>query len=356
MGLLDRQRGASHTLTGAPFEIWGQRGWANVDVVGESFHTQAIRSLLGRGKLPGDGLELTAQVHLVHNNLDRHDHNAIQVHGSSGLLGHLSREDAARYVPVIDSLQERGLIATTTARIWGRDQKDWDSGKQVFVGSVRVDLPEPHMMTPHNQPPTEAHQLLPNGTAIRVSAADRAAEATTRYLCREGECWVHATLHEVVEQGPRSSKQLAELRIDGRPVGRLTPKMSGDMLPAVQYLDGRRICTAVRAIVKGNQLKCEVIVHAARASELPPEWFTALPQATNTATPATTASAPATATAQSTSTNDDTQTPAPASEPQLLTLAGDVHAAPPQGWYPDPTGTTRLRWWDGTTWTQHTAP
>lgn len=357
MGLLDRQRGASQTVVGTSFAIWGQRGRASVDVVGESFYTHAIRSALGRGKLPVEGLELTTEVHLVHNHLNRHDHNAIEVHGSSGLLGHLSREDAARYVASIDGLQQRGLIATTTARIWGRDQEDWESGKQVFVGSVRVDLPAPHMMIPHNPAPAGAHQLLPNGVSIRVSAGDGAAEATNRYLCPEGECWVHATLHEVVEQGPRSSRQLAEVRIDGQPIGRLTPKMSGDMLPAVQYLDARGIGTAVRAIVNGNQLKCEVIVHAARASELPPEWFTALPQTANTpAAAAATTTSTATAITTESAPGIDANTPAQAAEPLIPAPAAEVRAAPPQGWYADPTGAARLRWWDGTSWTQHTAP
>lgn len=27
--------------------------------------------------------------------------------------------------------------------------------------------------------------------------------------------------------------------------------------------------------------------------------------------------------------------------------------APPAGWYPDPTGGSRLRWWDGTDWSEH---
>lgn len=28
----------------------------------------------------------------------------------------------------------------------------------------------------------------------------------------------------------------------------------------------------------------------------------------------------------------------------------------PAGWYPDPDGADHRRWWDGKTWTQHTAP
>jgi len=30
--------------------------------------------------------------------------------------------------------------------------------------------------------------------------------------------------------------------------------------------------------------------------------------------------------------------------------------APPRGWYPDPEGGTRLRWWDGTDWSDHYRP
>jgi len=39
-----------------------------------------------------------------------------------------------------------------------------------------------------------------------------------------------------------------------------------------------------------------------------------------------------------------TETPAPADQ------------LPPPGWYPDPYGTARLRWWDGQGWTTHDAP
>jgi hypothetical protein len=29
---------------------------------------------------------------------------------------------------------------------------------------------------------------------------------------------------------------------------------------------------------------------------------------------------------------------------------------PPAGWYADPSGATRWRWWDGVTWTSHIGP
>jgi hypothetical protein len=79
-------------------------------------------------------------------------------------------------------------------------------------------------------------------------------------------------LHEFADTGTRTSKDLVEVRIDGHRVGQLTPKMSGDLLPAVRHLAAKGLLTVVKAKVKGNRLKAEITIHSARAHELPADW------------------------------------------------------------------------------------
>lgn len=347
MGLFGgKNRGLLETQTGQ-FEIWGQRGWCNVEVVGESYHVRAIRALLPRGDLT-DGTEMIVPVGLVHTPNNPHDRNAVEVRAATGLVGFLGREDAVRYAPVLAGLQQSGRTASTSARVWGSDREDWDSGKKEFAASIRVDLPEPHMLIPANGPPAEAHQILPVGSAIQVTGEENHMPAILPYLNSDSECWVHATLHQIVEEGTRSSKTLAEVRIDGNTVGRLTPKMSSDLLPAVSYLEELGQTTGVRAIVKGNRLKAEVVLYALRAHELSADWFNAsivaqgVPNANEgMLTPG-----------DSISSGELAQPQAPlsrATQPPPPPL-------PPADWYADPHHVARLRYWDGARWTEHTAP
>lgn len=346
MGFLDRlrpERDATAAVSDpawTPYEIWGQRGWPSVDIVGESFHGDAIRALLPT--VGGAGNEVNVPVFLRHEADNPHDRNAVEVRAATGQLGYLGRDDAARYAATIAAFHQRGLVPTTLARVWGREDEDWNTGKPRFFGSVRIDLPEPHMLAPVNAPPAVQHLLLPAGAAMQVTGEDANMGAIAPHLRPAGESWVYATLCETVEEGARVAKRLAEVRIDGRPVGRLSPKMSGDVLPAVQFLAERGLATGVRAIVKGNRLRAEVVVYAARAHQLPPDWFGVV---------------------------HATQPTAPAAEatPQLSPPLVGVRAHPeqpsalnapppaaPDGWYPDPYAGARLRRWDGRGWTHET--
>jgi collagen type III alpha len=332
---------------GVRFDVWGQRGWHNVDVVGESHYTRDIRALFP-AQFGSTGRELTVPVSVTHDARNRHDPNAVQVCASTGLLGYLSRADASRYAPVLSALQAQGMTPMTTAKVWGSYGYYDDGGKNDFVGSVSVDLPEPHMMVPANLPPAGAHSVLPVGSAIQVTGEEKFMPAIVPFLNPRGECWVYATLHELVDQTSRTAKVVAETRIDGQPVGRLSPKMSGDMLPVVTYLQERGALAAVRAIVKGNPLKAEVVLQTMRSSELPADWFD------HSVSPG--AAGPNGADGPSMTGGAGATVPGPAAPANGTLIGVPPPSLPPADWYPDPHGLARLRYWDGDAWTEHTAP
>jgi hypothetical protein len=357
MGLFSSKKPEpAHTdsdIDGIVFQIWGQRGWHNFDVVGESHHSAAIKGLLPPRRQGDNGREVEVPVVLLHNPDNPYDGNAVEVRASTGLVGYLSREDAARYAPTLSALQAQGWIPATTARVWGYEGYSED---REFVGSVRVDLGEPHMLTPANAPPGGPHEVIPVGSQIQVTGEENHMAAISPYLNANGECWVHATLHEVVEQSARTSKRLAEVRIDGEPVGRLTPKMSGDMLPAITYLADRGVKTCVRAVVKGNRLKAEVVLYALRASELPSDWMQGAFPAPQ--------ERPAESVRQGNVSHSSAQLPAVVTvERQVPSDSAESGerfttvppASPPAGWYPDPYRAARLRYWNGAQWTEQTS-
>lgn len=347
MAFFSRVRDSSQggLFGGVLFDVWGQRGYYAVEVVGESFHAKELRALFP-SRVDSAGHELTVPVVVTHDARNRHDANAVEVRAATGALGHLSREDAKCYAPVVAALQTQGLTAATTSRVWGYYGYS-ESGKEEFIASVRVDLPEPHMLVPANLPPSGAHTVLPVGTAIQVTGEERRMDALAPFLNTSGECWAYATVHELVDQSGRTPKTLAEVRLDNHSVGRLTPKMSGELLPVVNYLAARGQKTGVRAIVKGNALKAEVVLYTVKASELPAAWFD---QNSRSADGAATVGLVGSTdrTAQETSAVEDRA-------PHVSADQGGAQVLPPANWYPDPQRVARLRYWDGTSWTQHTA-
>ena len=138
------------------FDLWGQRGWAAMDVVGESSYAKAIKALFG-GRLRADGGETTTTVQLLPEPLNKHDRNAVAVWAETGQIGYLPRDEAKRYAPVLMELVARGWTPQVAARVWAADR----SSEYGPGASVRVDLAEPHMLVPANREPGEPHSVLP---------------------------------------------------------------------------------------------------------------------------------------------------------------------------------------------------
>jgi hypothetical protein len=309
-------------------EAW-TTGYPSQHVVGESHYLPALRKIarqLGGGP---QGESMTTAV-LAPEPQNEYDPHAVAVAIDGATVGYLPREDAAKYAPVLSGLAARGVAVALPARVWWGAMGDSDWG-----ASIRLDLGPPGLLVPVNAPPSRAAMQLPPGASMQVTGEDQHLDVLAPLVSGAGQAAVIATLHEVTEQKARSAKQVLEVRIDDRPVGRLTPAMSDHLLAAVREAERYRIILYVRASVRGNALKAQVTIYPTKAADLPQAWIDEL--------------------ATRGSVQSFTETPAGSSQgdrepgPETAPPA----ALPPAGWFRNPSG-PGLRWWDGTMWTEHT--
>lgn len=297
------------------------------NVVGESRYTPQLKRITKRlGGGPTGEAMTTAIVTAEPQN--QYDANAVKVTIDGDTVGYLPREDAVDYSPALLRLAAHDICVAVPARVWWGgwgDDDDW-------TASVRLDLGPPELLLPINAPPSGAAIQLPPGKAIQVTGEDQHLDVLTPLVAGTGHVAILATLHEVTEQKTRSARQVLEVRVDGRPIGRLTPAMSEHLLAAVRHADRSGVVVYTRASVKGNALKAEVTIYPTKAADLPQAWLDELASRTTT-------------TAGTETQRVENQQP----QPQPHAPA----ALPPAGWFPNPTG-PGWRWWNGAAWTEHT--
>ncbi|GGK92863.1 hypothetical protein Sme01_59490 [Sphaerisporangium melleum] len=260
-----------------PFDLWGHSGWCNQEVAGESHYLPALERVLRAGTGGLDEFETSAL--LVPEPANRHDPSAVAVLIQHETVGYLPRKDAVRYQGLLNHLAGMGFVARVPCRVWGGMLTDngYDRSGRIalteqFRARVSIALAEPHLCLPVNAAPQGLHVVLPQGGSIQVSGEEHHLAEIRPLLRPEGESYAYVTLHEVSDSSGRTVKQLVEVRLDGNRVGQLTPKMSGELLPAIRHLDGIGYLAASRAKLKGNHLKAEVTLHCVRAHELPNDW------------------------------------------------------------------------------------
>jgi hypothetical protein len=364
------------------------------EVVGESNYFAAIRALFPN-QSPG---EIFVDVQLVHDPRNRFDSNAVEVRAASGVVGFLPKEVAAVYSPILSQLQSKSQVLETDARVYGWIDNDWDTGKPIFKGSVSVTLPPPHMLFSVNSNPPPPCLLLPFGGATQVTGEEKFMESLTPFQNSNGEAWVYVTLHESIVESARTSKSFVEVRIDGNPIGSLTKSASEHFLPVISFLSARGISTSSRAIVRGNSLKSDVTLYSKKSGEIDMAWLessaSAMSQFQTSEQPSEESSASVTSTPdptpESNAPTDLSHLPPPPSAPLPPPPSAPLPPppsaplppppsaplpppppaplpppppaplpppppTPPADWYPDPHGVSRLRYWDGTVWTDHVA-
>ena len=242
--------------------------------MGEFFHKAAYRRILPT-PVPRDGTDISVRAHLVPEPGNRHDPNAVAVSVDGLTIGYLAKEIAPQYQPMLIDLNQRGREAVVTCHIHANEYSDGPNGRPDLYVSATLVLDDPWMCLPINAEPSTPFALLPYGSAVQARKEEEHKDVLAAYLDDHGERWAWGTLHRIEAEGARTQKPVVEIRLDGRPVGELTPAMSEKYLPVVDELQSCGRLTAARVIVKGNRVRADVILHAMKANELPKEWLDA---------------------------------------------------------------------------------
>ncbi|WP_344368044.1 HIRAN domain-containing protein [Arthrobacter humicola] len=251
----------------------GRSEWPNVEVVGEHAHSHAIKSALRASKAPiaerRDSEAEGVQVELVAEPDNPYDVNAVSVRWRKQVLGYLSREDAIRYAQPIRRIIASGLTAATTARIWA-----YDSGDRLQA-RVTVALPEPELIAPLNEAPTGVTTLVPWGSAIQVLKEEDHFDILFNHVPPEGIGLLLVSLHKATRTLKNGTERpFVEVRLDGERVGELSNVTSAHLLPLLEHTETIGETALAYAKITGSALAAQLVLHAAKATEISNEWLT----------------------------------------------------------------------------------
>jgi hypothetical protein len=105
-----------------------------------------------------------------------------------------------------------------------------------------------------------------------VRGEEKHLDVLAPWIDRDGEGWIYAELRTIDVTAGRSSKTLVEITLDGEVIGELTPAMSAHYVPAIQHCTSQGSSVVAKVLLKGNAMKVEAVLYAARSHELDSEW------------------------------------------------------------------------------------
>lgn len=106
----------------------------DLDIVGESFHTDTFLRLAGGDPQTTGTLETTA--YLVPEPENPHDEHAVAVWLDAGPVGHLPRAEAPAWQQLTLALRARGQVLRTECYVWWGPGPEYGDG--IFKGSVTL--------------------------------------------------------------------------------------------------------------------------------------------------------------------------------------------------------------------------
>ncbi len=242
--------------------------WPNLEVAGESQYQASIRALLGRLAKDQDK-ELQTEALLVPEPDNPYDSRAISVRVQGAVVGYLTRADARAFAPILHRLAASGVTAVVPARVWGVLRDDWEGKGARFHSNVRVALPEPHLIVPLNDGPSEPYSILPWGSGLQVTGEEKHFDVLAPFAGQADRSLLLVTLHRGSEEKARGGqREFIEVRVNGQRVGELSTQSSRHYFALVDHHAAKGLAVAAWAHLKGSALAAEVVLQASKASEV----------------------------------------------------------------------------------------
>lgn len=245
--------------------LWNRGGWPRVDVVGEQYHSKEIRRLFP-GAMPIAGMDVTRMARFVPEPTNKYDRNAVRVEVDGLLIGYLRATLAAQYQPVFVGMNREGLSPVTTCEIHG-----YQYGRE-FDAQAWIVLDEPYLLRPVTAPPRIPYRELPHGSALQVRGEEAHLDVLAPLVGPQGESWAHGVLR-AQEPASEKAKRGVLIEINGVVIGDLTPASSAHFLPIIDHLAKVGQVAVAKVFLKGNRIKVEAVLHAAKAHELDASWL-----------------------------------------------------------------------------------
>lgn len=187
------------------------------------------------------------------------------------VLGYFSREDALRYAQPVRRIIASGFVVAATVRIWAYDEGDR------LRARVTVALPEPGLIAPLNEAPTGENTLLPWGSGIQVLKEENHFDVLFRHVPSDGVGLLLVSLHkEIYMLKNGTQRPFVEVRLDGKRVGELS-FTSAHLLPLLEHTEAVGETPLAYARITGSALAAQLVLHAAKATEIGNDWLSSGP-------------------------------------------------------------------------------
>lgn len=252
---------------GSAYAAWGPNT-SRLEVAGESYYGTSYRKIFQGIRIDDySGAELHLLATLIADPANPYDRNAVAVFLKGLHAGYLAADDAKQYSQSLLDLQSNGRNLEVEARAWCSTANGHTSAR------TSLKMPPPNGIAPRNPLPSEPNVVLPTGSVIQVVKENEYMEALVPLLEDDAETFLAATLRVIHDIRPRSALETVEISINGNPVGMLSATQAANMLPVVKFFRERSLIPVVRATLRGNALKADVILYVAKSQDIDQDWL-----------------------------------------------------------------------------------